>query len=175
MVYCLVLRYHRPTDSVYTQGQPMGLVAAMGRLKAAFTSALIHHHFDPSPPPVVETESSESATAGILSVRTEDGQVHPVAFFSRTLTGLSSTTTFTIRSCLPSSNWRHYLESPQHMVDVNPGHKNLGYFSSTKMLTRHQGRDSSPLLTWLFALDPGNSESTRFSNSASGFLPQKRR
>ena len=34
--------------------------------------------------------------------------------------------------------WRHYLEGSQHRIDVVTDHKNLEYFSTTKMLTRHQ-------------------------------------
>jgi hypothetical protein len=56
-------------------------------LKTAFTSAPVLHYFDPSLPPVVETNASDYAIAEILSARTEDDEVHPVAFFSRTLSG----------------------------------------------------------------------------------------
>jgi RNase H-like domain found in reverse transcriptase len=56
-------------------------------LKESFTSAPIVHHFDPTLPPIVETDASDYAVAGILSLRTEDNEVHPVAFYSRTLTG----------------------------------------------------------------------------------------
>jgi len=53
-------------------------------LKVAFTSAPILHHFDPSLPPVVETDASDYAIAGIFSVRTDNGEIHPAAFYSRT-------------------------------------------------------------------------------------------
>jgi len=43
-------------------------------LNMAFTSPPILHHFDPSLPPVVKTDASDYAIAGILSLRTEDGQ-----------------------------------------------------------------------------------------------------
>ena len=56
-------------------------------LKDAFTSAPILHHFDPALPPIVETDASDYAVAGILSLRTDDGDIHPIAFYSRTLHG----------------------------------------------------------------------------------------
>jgi len=34
--------------------------------------------------------------------------------------------------------WQHYLESRHHTIDVITDHKNLEYFSSTKILTRRQ-------------------------------------
>ena len=56
-------------------------------LKKAFTSAPILHHFDPTLPPIVEMDTSDYAITGILSVCTDDDNVHPVAFYSHTLTG----------------------------------------------------------------------------------------
>ena len=67
-------------------------------LKTAFTLAPILHHFDPSLPPVVETDAS-----GILSVRTEDGQVHPSRSSVAPYLVPISTTTLTIWSYSPSS------------------------------------------------------------------------
>lgn len=113
-------------------------------LKTAFTSAPILHHFDPTLPPVVETDASDYAIAGILSVRTEDGEIHPVAFYSRTLSGAELNYDTHDKELLAVfeafKTWRHYLESPHHTIDVITDHKNLEYFSSTKMLTRRQAR-----------------------------------
>jgi len=50
-------------------------------LKVAFTSAPILHHFDPSLPPVVETDVSDYAIAGIFSVRTYGRQRDPPRSF----------------------------------------------------------------------------------------------
>ena len=61
--------------------------AAFRLLKDTFTSAPILHHFDPSLPPIVEMDASDSTITRILSLHTDDGDVHPVAFFSRTLPG----------------------------------------------------------------------------------------
>lgn len=53
--------------------------------KTAFTSTPILHHFDPSLPPIIKTDTSDYTITGVLSVYTEDGEVHPVVFFSHTL------------------------------------------------------------------------------------------
>ena len=113
-------------------------------LKDAFVSAPVLHHFDPTLPPIVETDASDYAIAGILSHRTDDGDVHPVAFFSRTLTGAELNYDTHDKELLAIfqafKTWRHYLESPHHTVDVITDHKNLEYFSTTKTLTRRQAR-----------------------------------
>src|SRR5258708_1553369 len=56
-------------------------------LKKVFTSAPVLHHFDPALPPIVETDTSDYAIAGIFSLRADDGDIHPVAFYSHTLMG----------------------------------------------------------------------------------------
>jgi len=50
-------------------------------------NGLYLHDFDPSLPPGVGIDASDYAIAGIISVRTDNGQIHPLAFFSRTLSG----------------------------------------------------------------------------------------
>ena len=56
-------------------------------LKQAFTTAPVLHHWMPDRPLTVETDASDYAIAGILSLTTESGELHPIAFHSRTLTG----------------------------------------------------------------------------------------
>ena len=118
-------------------------------LKEAFTTAPILHHFDPTLPPVVETDASDYAIAGIISLRTDDGDVHPVAFYSRTLSGAELNYDTHDKELLAIFHafkiWRHYLESPHHSIDVVTDHKNLEYFSTTKTLTRRQARWSEYL------------------------------
>jgi hypothetical protein len=59
---------------------------AFKELKAAFTRAPVLSHFNPDFPIVVETDASDYAIAGILSqISPVDGDIHPVAFHSRSL------------------------------------------------------------------------------------------
>ena len=113
---------------------------AFNLLKDSFTSAPILHHFDPMLPPIVETDASDYAIAGILSVRTNDGDVHPIAFYSCMLTGAELNYDTHDKELLAIfkafKSWRHYLESPHHMIDVITDHKNLEYFGTTKTLMR---------------------------------------
>ena len=59
--------------------------ASFKTLKIAFTSAPILQHFDPDLQSVVEADSSDYASGGVLSQYGPDGILHPVAYFSRRL------------------------------------------------------------------------------------------
>jgi len=105
------------------------------------SSAHILHDFDPSLP-VVGTDASDYTITGILSVRTEDGQVHPLAFFTRTLSGAELNYDTHNKELLAIfeafKTWRYYLESRHHRIDVITDHKNPEYFSSTEIPMRRQ-------------------------------------
>jgi len=127
-------------------------VEAFGLLKTAFTTAPILHHFDPNLPPIVKTDMSDYAIAGILSMHTDDDDVHPVAFYSCTLSGSELNYDTHDKELLAIfkafKTWRHYLESPRHMIDIITNHKNLKYFATTKTLTRRQAQWSKYLLAF---------------------------
>ena len=53
-----------------------------------FLLAPLLTHWIPDPPTIVETDASDYAIAAILSITLLDGEIHPVAFHSRTLTSL---------------------------------------------------------------------------------------
>ena len=114
-------------------------------LKKAFITAPILAQWEPRDPLIVETDASDYALGAILSTITpSDNQVHPVAFHSRTFTSAELNydihdkellTMFEAFKC-----WRHYLEGSPTLVHVITDHKNLEYFSTTKLLTRRQAR-----------------------------------
>jgi hypothetical protein len=107
----------------------------------------IHHSSDPH---TLETDTSDYALAAILSlVSPDDGEVHPVAFHSRTFTGPKLNYNVHDKELLAIFEafkiWRHYLEGSGTPIDVVTDHKNLEYFATTKLLTRHQVRWSEYL------------------------------
>jgi hypothetical protein len=57
--------------------------SAFNLLKSAFSSAPILTHWVPDRPIIVETDASDYAPAAILSIQLENGEIHPVAFHSR--------------------------------------------------------------------------------------------
>ena len=96
-------------------------------------------------PLIVEMDTLDYALTAILStISPTDGEIHPIAFHSQTFT-------------LPKLNydvhdkellvifevfkiWRHYLKGSPTPVDVVMDHKNLEYFSTTKLLMCQQVR-----------------------------------
>ena len=92
----------------------------------------------------VETDASDYAIAGILSITCADGELCPVTFYSWTLTALELNYDTHDKELLAIFEafwtWRHYLEGSATPVDVVTDHKNLEYLSTSKVLTRRQAQ-----------------------------------
>jgi hypothetical protein len=122
---------------------------AFESLKKAFTSAPVLVHWNPDSKLIVETDASDYALAAILSLYTPDGELHPVAFHSRSFSSAELNYDVHDKELLAIyeafRHWRQYLEGSGDPVDVFTDHKNLEYFSTTKLLTRRQVRWSEYL------------------------------
>ena len=118
-------------------------------MKSAFTSAPVLTHWVPDRPIVVETDASDYALGAILSIETDSGDIHPMAFHYRTFSSPELNYDTHDKELLAIFEafrvWRHYLESSGTPIDVVTDHKNLEYFSTTKVLTRRQARWSEYL------------------------------
>jgi len=92
----------------------------------------------------VETDASDYAVAGILSITCSNREIHPVAFYSQTLTAPELNYDTHNKELLAIFkafwNWRHYLEGSASPIDVITDHKNLEYFSTSKVLSRRQAQ-----------------------------------
>jgi hypothetical protein len=107
------------------------------------TPVLAHYHADREM--FVETDTSDYAAAAILSqINPSDNFLHPLAYFSRSMTPaelnyeIYDKELLAILACF--REWRHYLEGIPHKIQVITDHRNLEYFSTTKLLTRCQAR-----------------------------------
>ena len=122
---------------------------AFQSLKTAFTTAPILTHWIPDKPIIVETDASDYALGAILSIQLDSGEIHPVAFHSRTFTAPELNYDTHDKELLAIFEafrvWRHFLEGSGIPIDVVTDHKNLEYFSTTKVLTRRQARWSEYL------------------------------
>jgi len=122
---------------------------AFNLLKEAFTTAPVLTHWIPDRPIIIETDASDYALAAILSIVAEDGELHPVAFHSRSFSptelnyDVHDKELFAIYEAFRI--WRHYLEGSAAPIDVITDHKNLEYFATTKLLNRRQARWSEYL------------------------------
>src|SRR5258707_1084136 len=56
--------------------------AAFHHLKTAFCLSPVLYHWAPNLPMTVETDASDYAIAGILSITTPDLEIHPITFHS---------------------------------------------------------------------------------------------
>src|SRR5258708_25922411 len=93
---------------------------------------------------MVETDVSDHAIAGILSVTTKEKEIRLVAFYSRSLQGAKKNYDTHDKELLEIfkvfKNWQHFLEGSAEVIDTVTDHKNLEYFTSSKKLSRCQAR-----------------------------------
>ncbi|CAA7258940.1 unnamed protein product [Cyclocybe aegerita] len=118
-------------------------------LKKAFTTAPVLTQWIPDRPIILETDASDYALTAILSIELTNGEIHPVAFHSRTFNptefnyDVHDKELFAIYESFWI--WWHYLEGSGTPIDVVTDHKNLEYFATTKLLNRRQARWSEYL------------------------------
>ena len=74
-----------------------------------------------------------------LDITSSDGKIQPITFYSHTITVPELNYDTHDKELLtifePFKTWRHYLEGSASLVDVVTDHKNLEYFSTSKVLT----------------------------------------
>ena len=129
-------------DAPWNFSQPC--YQSFNALKKAFTTAPILTHFIPDTPITVEMDTLDYAVAGILSITCTDSEIHPVTFYSRTLTAPELNYDTHDKELLAIFEafqaWRHYLEGSGSPIDMVTDHKNLEYFSTSKVLTCQQAQ-----------------------------------
>ena len=131
---------------------------AFDQLKAAFQTAPVLAHFNPTEPLILETDASDFAISGILSqLKSPDNDLHPIAFHSRSMTApernydIHDKELLAIVECF--HHWRHYLEGAQHRIEVFSDHENLKHFRQKRLLNRRQARWSEFLETFDFHIN----------------------
>ena len=92
----------------------------------------------------METNALDYVFAAILSIMTKDNEIHPIVFHSRTFSTLELNYDIYDKELLAIFEafkiWRHYLEGSTSPIDIVTDHKNLEYFSTTKILMHRQAR-----------------------------------
>jgi len=105
-------------------------------------------HFIPDTPIIVETDASDYAVTGILSITCTDGEICLVTYYSQTLSAPELNYDTHNKELLAIfeafRNWCHYLKGSASPIDVIMDHKNLKYFSTSKVLSRQQARCHTP-------------------------------
>ena len=115
---------------------------AFNFLKKAFTSTPILTHCISNAQLIMETDASDYALAAILFIVNEDNEVHLVAFHSCTFTAVELNYDTHNKKLLAIFEafkiWWHYLEGSAYPINIVTDHKNLEYFSTTKVLIQRQ-------------------------------------
>ena len=86
----------------------------------------------------METDALNYALTTILSIINEENEVYLVAFHSCTFTVAKLSYNMHDKKLLAIFEafkiWQHYLEGLAYPIDIITNHKNLEYFSITKIL-----------------------------------------
>ena len=145
---------------------------AFNHLRLAFIKAPILRHFDLESHIRIKTDASGYAIGGVLSQlnlnsdvppndsnsnKSDFGQWHPVAYFSRKMipaeTRYETHDAELLAIVEAFKTWRHYLEGCKHEVLVLTDHNNLRRFMDTKSLSSHQVRWAQELSRYHFRID----------------------
>ena len=104
----------------------------------------VFRYFDRFKEVVLETDSFDFVSRGVLSQRDDDGSLHPVAFYSKNLTPaecnyqIYDKELLIIIKCL--EYWRLELECTEKLVKIYTDYKGLMYFAEGRDLSRRQIR-----------------------------------
>jgi len=109
-------------------------------LKTSFTTAPILRRFDHDRDIVVETNASDFVSAPVLSQYDDEETLHPVAFFSKKHSPAECNYEIYDKGLMAIvrvfEEWRAELQSVENPISVLTDHKNLEYFTTTKLLNR---------------------------------------
>ena len=118
--------------------------AAFAKLKVAFTSEPVLFHFDPAKPCFLEPDASKAALGAVCSQPDENGILHPLAFYSRSLTPPERNyhihDTELLAAIEGLEQWRHFFAYSDHPATILTDHKNLEYFAEKRSLSPRQIR-----------------------------------
>jgi hypothetical protein len=135
-------------------------------IKSKFTSAPVLAYPDRNLPFMVETDSSNFAIGAVLSqTSSKDNKIHPIAFYSRSLTSpernypIYDKELLAIISAL--ENWRHLLKGTPTPFTIYSDHRNLLYQKKPEKMTQR-------LIRWSLFLSEFNFKIVYRSGSING-------
>ena len=111
----------------------------------------------------MEADAFDFALGAIISQPDDNGKLHPVTYYSHKLSLAEVNYEIYNKEFLAIvtafKKWRAYLEGAFHRIAIFTDHKNLEYFSSTKILNQRQARWAQLLANFDFVIHykPGKS------------------
>jgi hypothetical protein len=160
---CFVRNYSRivqPLTFLTRKGVPFAWSTeqhmAFDTLKATFTSAPVLAHFDPDRDVIVETDASDYVSASMLSQYDDNNVLHPMAYFSKKHSPAEWNYDIYDKELMAIvrafEKWHPELQSVINPIRVLSDHKNLEYFTTTKLLNQRQDRWSQFLSQFNFEI-----------------------
>lgn len=129
---------------------------AFERLRQTFTTAPALRIYDWDRPAVVEVDASNWSAGGVLLQPDNDGELHPVAYFSSKHSAQECNYDIYDKELLAVikalEEWRPELEGAAHRFDIVTDHKNLQTFATTKQLSPRHMRWSEFLSQFNFRI-----------------------
>ncbi|CAJ2499831.1 Uu.00g026840.m01.CDS01 [Anthostomella pinea] len=117
---------------------------AFQSLKESFTRAVVLSYFHPARQTMIETDASDWAAGGVVSQYDDDGNLHPIGFYSAKHTPAEANYEIYDKELLAIikalKKWRPELQGTDEPFEIITDHKNLQYFMTTKLLTQRQAR-----------------------------------
>ena len=124
---------------------------AFNKLKEAMVSPPVLRYPDHDKQFVVECDASNYAIGGVLSQQDENGELHPVYYYSKKLNKAEINYSITEKELLSIKTafveWRHLLMGAKHKVLVYTDHRNLLYATKPQLLSARQA--SVKLGVWI--------------------------
>src|SRR5271170_2282449 len=114
-------------------------------------------HFNPFLPTVMEADASDYAQDGVVSQRDpETGELHPITFWSRKFNLAELNYEIYYKEMLAivekMEHYRHYFEGLGQQTILFSDHKNLLWFTETKIYNRRQARWAEKLSRFNFKI-----------------------
>ena len=129
---------------------------AFKELQHRLTTAPILAIYDPERQALLETDASDFAIGACLTQKDDEGRIRTIAYYSRKMTGPELNYDIHDKELLAIveafREWRVYLEGTTTPVQVYTDHKNLLYWTTTKVLNRRQVRWSETLASCNFQI-----------------------
>lgn len=122
---------------------------AFDSLRTAFTTEPVLAHFNPDLPCVLEPDASKTALGAVCSQPDAKGVLHPLGFYSRSLTPPERNyhvhDTELLAAIEGLEHWRHFFAYSNFPATILTDHKNLEHFSEKRPLSERQVRYSERL------------------------------
>lgn len=117
---------------------------AFAHMKETVTKAPILKHYDRSKTTVLFTDSSDYVNGAVLSQYDDEGQLHPVAYYSKNLNPAECNYNIydkELNALIKAlEHWNAELENTEIPIQVFTDHKNLTYWQTAKALSARQVR-----------------------------------